>query len=102
MDNRPMTKSEVCEGACRDVSNPDRRAEELARQRELAMDDIVQGYRDGRDPDSPPPSSNRTASYLHGFNVGRGDRRGVPFHNAATLRLLAEAAIETDALEACR
>lgn len=38
-----------------------------------ANDDMVEGYRDGRDPDSPEPSANRSASYRHGHAVGRAE-----------------------------
>lgn len=78
-----------------------RASPEFLRQREAALDEMVQGYRDGLDPDSPAPSSNRSMSYAHGFNVGQGDRGGQPFHDAAALRLLAEAALDADALAAC-
>lgn len=79
----------------------DRTSPEFHQRREAALDEMVQGYPDGRDPDSPSPSSNRSLSYVHGFHVGQGDRRGQPFHEAATLRLLAEAALDADALAAC-
>lgn len=38
-----------------------------------ANDDMIEGYRDGRDPDSPEPSANRSASYRHGHAVGRSE-----------------------------
>lgn len=43
-----------------------------------ANDQMVEGYRDGLDLDSPEPSANRSASYRHGFANGRDDRRGKP------------------------
>ena len=79
----------------------DRTAPEFLRQRQTSLDAMVQGYRDGLDPDSPAPSSNRSLSYVHGFNIGQGDHRGKPFHDAATLRSMAEAAVEADALASC-
>jgi hypothetical protein len=98
-----MTRRTVAPGAAPAVpKTANGGGKEFERQKEIALDEMVRGYRGGRDPDSPPPCSNRTLSYVHGFNVGRGDHRGQPFHDAATLRLLAEVAIETDALEACR
>jgi hypothetical protein len=79
----------------------DRTSPEFHQRREAALDEMVQGYRDGLDPDSPAPSSNRSLSYAHGFHVGQGDCQGQPFHDAATLRLLAETALDADALAAC-
>mgnify|MGYP001104541154 CR=1 FL=1 len=38
-----------------------------------ANDEMVQGYRDGLDKDSPDPSANRTRSYRHGFANARAD-----------------------------
>lgn len=40
--------------------------------------EFVEGYRDGRDPTSPPPSDNRSACYRHSFNVGRAEIEGRP------------------------
>jgi hypothetical protein len=59
--------------------------------------EMVEGYRDGfSDADSPEPSSNRSASYRHGFAVGRADRRRKAHDTAANLRRDAEAAIAAD------
>ena len=33
----------------------------------------VEGYSDGRDPDCPEPSEQRTAAYRHSFAVGRAE-----------------------------
>ncbi|HEV8263246.1 MAG TPA: hypothetical protein VGQ19_21110 [Burkholderiales bacterium] len=38
-----------------------------------AEDEMVQGYMDGRNPDNPEPSANRSRSYRHGFQSGRDD-----------------------------
>lgn len=38
-----------------------------------AEDEMVDGYMDGRIPDSPEPSGNRSRSYRHGFQSGRDD-----------------------------
>lgn len=38
-----------------------------------AQDEMVEGYMDGRDPDNPKPSANRSAAYKHGFQSGRDD-----------------------------
>lgn len=40
------------------------------------LSDDVQGYLDGRDPDSPEPSQNRSAIYRHCFEVGRREAEG--------------------------
>lgn len=40
--------------------------------------DRMDGYRDGRDRDAPEPSVNRSASYRHGFTVGRAELAGGP------------------------
>ena len=33
----------------------------------------AEGYRDGRNPDAPLPSANRSHSYRHSFAVGRAE-----------------------------
>lgn len=38
-----------------------------------AEDQMVEGYLDGRNPDNPEPSTNRSLSYCHGFQSGRDD-----------------------------
>ena len=35
--------------------------------------EMVEGYCDGRDPNSPAPSDNRSRAYRHGFQSGRDD-----------------------------
>jgi hypothetical protein len=57
---------------------------------------MAQGYRDGRNPDNPEPSANRSASYRHGFENGRDDYARSPRATAAMLRLMAEKAIRDD------
>lgn len=45
--------------------------------------EMMQGYFDGRNPDNPEPSANRTRSYRHGFQSGRDDlarRPSAPYH----------------------
>jgi hypothetical protein len=61
-----------------------------------AEQEMVEGFLDGYDIDAPAPSSNRSASYRHGFANGRDDRRGKPRDTAANLLAQAEAAIEAD------
>ena len=36
-------------------------------------DDLMTGYLDGLDPDSPEASDNRSPAYIHGFLNGRED-----------------------------
>lgn len=48
-----------------------------------AEDDRVEGYRDGLDLSSPEPSANRSASYRHGFAVGRADKAKRPAFGSA-------------------
>lgn len=59
--------------------------------------DMVSGYLDGRDKDAPPPSANRSASYCHGFNVGRAEieRRRLGAFDA--VRKAADDAMKADA-----
>jgi hypothetical protein len=58
--------------------------------------EMVEGYLDGRDPDCPEPSSNRSASYSHGFANGRDDLARKPRAPAAVLRVMAEQAMASD------
>lgn len=57
---------------------------------------MIAGYRDGRDPDSPEPSVNRSAAYRHGFANGRDDARQKARAPAQDLRERAQAAIAED------
>jgi len=63
---------------------------------EIFLDEMVEGYLDGRKPDNPEPSSNRSASYRHGFANGRDDLAHSPRFPAAVLRFLADQAIKDD------
>ncbi|MGU3316307.1 hypothetical protein ACLBWH_12220 [Sphingomonas sp. M6A6_1c] len=54
------------------------------------------GYADGRDPDSPAPSANRSHAYRHSFAVGRAERANAPIP-AARSRYAAAAAVQKDA-----
>lgn len=65
----------------------------------LANDEMLEGYRDGRDLSAPEPTENRSYSYRHGFKVGRADRMGKPaFDGAHAARRNADAAIAMDEL----
>jgi hypothetical protein len=59
-------------------------------------DEMVEGYLDGFNLDNPEPSTNRSASYRHGFANGRDDRAHKPRAPAADLRRMADEAIEAD------
>lgn len=61
-----------------------------------ANQDMVQGYMDGLDLDSPEPSANRSASYRHGFANGRDDRAKKPRASYRALIEAAEAAMSED------
>jgi hypothetical protein len=63
---------------------------------EIFLDEMVEGYLDGRNLNSPEPSANRSASYRHGFANGRDDRARSPRFPAAVLRFLADQAIKDD------
>ena len=60
------------------------------------MTEMTDGYFDGRDPDSPEPSINRSASYRHGFQMGRDDLSRRPKNIAAVNRVNAAKAEEED------
>lgn len=63
----------------------------------MANDEMIAGYRDGRNPDNPEPSSNRSHSYRHGFANGRDDLNRKPRASAAVLRQMAEDVEQKDA-----
>lgn len=63
-----------------------------------ANDEMLEGYRDGRNLDNPEPSDNRSHSYRHGFANGRADKLGKPaFPTAQVARVLGDAAMRKDA-----
>lgn len=41
-----------------------------------ANQEMIEGYNDGRNADSPEPNANRSQSYRHGFLAGRADLLG--------------------------
>lgn len=61
-----------------------------------ANQDMIDGYLDGCDPNSPEPSDNRSRSYKHGFANGRDDLRGKPRATAEELRDMAHEAMLID------
>jgi hypothetical protein len=63
-----------------------------------AEQEMLEGYRDGLNADSPEPSDNRSASYRHGFQSGRNDlthKRA----SAAERRALGDQALAADSAE---
>ena len=62
-----------------------------------ANEEMVSGYRDGRNLENPEPNDNRSHSYRHGFAVGRSDRAGQPaLGGYATAMRLADEAMAKD------
>jgi len=65
----------------------------------MTNEQMIEGYRDGGDPDSPEPSDNRSHSYRHGFAVRRADRTSRPaFGGVGAARKQAAIAESKDAL----
>lgn len=66
----------------------------------LANDDMIEGYRDGLSDDRVdyPSTSNRSASYRHGWLNGRDDRLSKPRDFVFNIRADAETAIQQDAM----
>jgi hypothetical protein len=62
-----------------------------------ANDEMVQGYMDGYDLKAPEPSANRSASYRHGFMVGRGEKTGNLAGTYESLSHAADTAMAEDA-----
>lgn len=61
-----------------------------------ANDEMVEGYMDGRNPDNPEPSANRSASYRHGFGSGRADLGAPPRGTFNEVLKMAEDAMNAD------
>lgn len=63
-----------------------------------ANDEMVEGYMDGFDPETPEPSANRSHSYRHGFANGRADREGrIAFISRSEASRCADEAMQKDA-----
>jgi len=60
--------------------------------------DFFDGYRDGRNPDSPVPGDNRSHCYRHSFTIGRAEIAGDPIP-APVARKLADEAESQDAAQ---
>jgi hypothetical protein len=62
-----------------------------------ANDEMIAGFRDGYDLTAPEPSTNRSASYRHGFMCGRIDKHVISWSGTSIdLSKLADEAMETD------
>jgi hypothetical protein len=63
------------------------------------LDEMVHGYRDGRDRDCPAPSQNCSVSNRRGFENGREDPAKSPRALAALMRIRADAAVAKDRMQ---
>jgi hypothetical protein len=63
-----------------------------------ANDEMIAGFLDGYDSNSPEPASNRSHSYRHGFMIGRLDKTPSEWgkYTADQLRKMADAAMDED------
>jgi hypothetical protein len=61
-----------------------------------ANSEMVDGYVDGRDLESPDPSANRSYSYRHGFMVGRTEKQGQRLGSFDQVSRMADAAMDKD------
>lgn len=61
-----------------------------------ANEEMIQGYVDGADPNSPEPSTNRSNSYRHGFANGRSDRAKKSRASYDELIRMADEAMDAD------
>ena len=62
----------------------------------FANKEMVLGYLDGRNPDAPEPSENRSRSYRHGFANARDNAARKSRAAAETLREMADRAMAED------
>lgn len=63
-----------------------------------ANDDMIEGYKDGRDLTTPSPSENRSLSYRHGWAVGRAEKENRRLGTFEEVTRMADAAMAADAL----
>lgn len=61
-----------------------------------ANDEMIAGYLDGRDVDAPEASANRSASYRHGFKVGRSEINREMLGTFAEVGAMADRAMAED------
>lgn len=64
--------------------------------RRSANGEMIRGFMDGYDLTSPEPSSNRTASYRHGFMCARIDKSQIASPGYETLNRMANEAMDSD------
>tara|TARA_B100000745_G_scaffold261271_1_gene185088 strand:+ start:996 stop:1202 length:207 start_codon:yes stop_codon:yes gene_type:complete len=60
--------------------------------------EYIEGYLDGRDPDTPYPGDNRTHCYKHSWFIGRLEIMKMPVLPARELRAMARIAALKDEL----
>lgn len=61
-----------------------------------ANSEMVEGFRDGYDLSAPEPSSNRSASYRHGFLAARIDKGLVASPSIEAMERMANEAMAAD------
>lgn len=57
----------------------------------MSDSEFVEGYRDGRNLDSPEPSANRSHRYRHSFAIGRAELANKPIPYPTAIRMADEA-----------
>jgi hypothetical protein len=62
-----------------------------------ANDEMIEGYKDGRDLTTPAPSENRSLSYQHGWAVGRAEKENRRLGTFEEVTRMADAAMAADA-----
>lgn len=62
--------------------------------------EMVEGFRDGYDMSAPEPSTNRSASYRHGFMCGRIDKGQIASPGFEALERMADEAMSDDDVRA--
>lgn len=65
-----------------------------------ANQEMVDGYLDGRNADTPEPSANRSQSYRHGWQVGRAEIERRRLGKCDEVRERADNAMRADAANA--
>jgi len=68
--------------------------------RRPANDEMVRGFMDGYDLSAPEPSTNRSASYRHGFMCGRIDKGKIGSPGFEALERMADEAMNADDIRA--
>lgn len=63
-----------------------------------ANQDMIDGYMDGRDLNTPEPSANRSHSYRHGWTVGRAEKENRRIGTFEEVERRADEAMAMDSL----